>query len=78
MTAKDLYEHLQSHSQTFMGKTSPCEICGKLLKNKYSLKVRKKLFIIGIIFIIFLNIALIGQNDSMDVLLLEEFLLYRH
>jgi len=38
MTAKDLYEHLQSHSQTFMGKTSPCEICGKLLKNKYSLK----------------------------------------
>ena len=44
MTAKDLYEHLQSHTENFLGKTSPCEICGKLLKNKYSLKVHLESF----------------------------------
>jgi len=38
MTAKDFFEHLQSHSKNFIGKTAPCEICGKLLKNKYVLK----------------------------------------
>jgi len=38
MTAKDFYEHLQSHGKDFIGKTAPCEICGKLLKNKYILK----------------------------------------
>lgn len=38
MTAKDFFEHLQSHGKDFIGKTAPCEICGKLLKNKYILK----------------------------------------
>ena len=39
LTARELFEHLQSHNIHFIGKTFPCEICGKLLKNKYSLKV---------------------------------------
>jgi len=38
LTARELFEHLQSHTENYLGKTSPCEICGKLLKNKYSLK----------------------------------------
>jgi len=38
MTAKEFYEHLQSHGKDFIGKTAPCEICGKMLKNKYILK----------------------------------------
>ncbi|XP_023338079.1 zinc finger protein 726, partial [Eurytemora carolleeae] len=38
LTARELFEHLQSHNIHFIGKTFPCEICGKLLKNKYSLK----------------------------------------
>jgi len=38
ITAKEFFEHLQSHSKDFIGKTAPCEICGKLLKNKYVLK----------------------------------------
>eukprot|EP00092_Neocalanus_flemingeri_P001520 GFUD01001622.1.p1 GENE.GFUD01001622.1~~GFUD01001622.1.p1 ORF type:complete len:532 (+),score=116.63 GFUD01001622.1:82-1677(+) len=38
MTAKDFFEHLQSHGKDFIGKTAPCEICGKMLKNKYILK----------------------------------------
>ena len=38
LTAKDLFEHLQQHGKNYLGKTAPCEICGKLLKNKYVLK----------------------------------------
>ena len=38
MTAKEFFEHLQQHGKNFLGKTAPCEICGKMLKNKYVLK----------------------------------------
>ena len=38
LTAKDFFEHLQQHGKNYLGKTAPCEICGKLLKNKYVLK----------------------------------------
>ena len=38
LTAKDFFEHLQQHGKNYQGKTAPCEICGKMLKNKYVLK----------------------------------------
>ena len=38
LTAKDFFEHLQQHGKDYVGKTAPCEICGKMLKNKYVLK----------------------------------------
>ena len=38
LTAKEFFEHLQQHGKHFVGKTAPCEICGKMLKNKYVLK----------------------------------------
>ena len=38
LTAKEFFEHLQQHGKNFVGKTAPCEICGKMLKNKYVLK----------------------------------------
>lgn len=38
LTAKTLYEHIDVHTKHLNAKTSPCEICGKLLKDKYTLK----------------------------------------
>jgi len=38
LTAKTLYEHIDVHTKHLNPKTSPCEICGKLLKDKYTLK----------------------------------------
>jgi len=38
LTAKQFFEHLQAHGKNYIGKTAPCEICGKMLKNKYVLK----------------------------------------
>jgi len=38
LTAKDFFEHLQKHGKDYIGRTAPCEICGKMLKNKYVLK----------------------------------------